>query len=289
MLRHTKRDQCAFCFLIMSRIFYANMFRLRKSRLLWWSVILTALLTAGAVLLNCLSIEGDMSEYAPEAFALSGAPFVQIANAAVIILFLGTDNSSKTIRNKLIVGNPRGGVFLADVLTGMVIGFLINSAWLIGGLAGVPIMGFWKMELSQALLYIVMSFVCTVSLSAAASLVGVLFRRRSSAIVAVLTSVLLLTMCAGAVYTRLNNKKEVMNGNIINGELTLEVVENPNYIGGFKRMVYELALYVNPLGSSVALSNCDLKNPAAGLTGAAFVTVFVSSLGAAAFRRRDLN
>ncbi len=265
------------------------MFRLRKSRMFRLSVIMTALVTAAAVLIDCLSIRGDVSEYALECCALSGAPLVQIVGAAVIILFLGTDHSHKTIRNKLIVGNQRGGIYSADVLTGIVIGCSINAAWLIGGLAGVPILGFWKMKSAEALLYIVMSFVGTVSLSSVTALIGVLMQRKSGAAVAALVLAFALIMNAGAVYTRLGDKKEVMNGVYVNGELTFEITENPNYISGLKRSAYELALHVNPLGSSVALSNCDLKNPAADIAGAAFVTVFVSSLGAAAFRRKDLK
>lgn len=274
---------------MMSRIFQANMFRLRKSRLFRWSVILTAVITAWFVLLDISAIRDSIPSYELERCALSGAPSVQIVSAAVIVLFLGTDNSHKTIRNKLAVGNPRVGIYLADVLMGIVIGCSINAAWLIGGSAAVPIMGFWKMELSEALLYIVISFVCTASLSSAAALVGVLVRRRSAAVTVALVSVFALTACAGAVYTRLSRQKEVMSGEIIDGKPTFEIVENPDYIDGFKRSAYELALHINPLGSSVALSNCDLKHPVFDLAGAAFVTVFVSSLGAAAFRRRDLN
>ena len=75
----------------------------------------------------------------------------------------------------------------------------------------------------------------------------------------------------------------------IDGELQFELIENPNYIEGVRRAAYELALNVNPLGSSIALSNCDLKDPIAGIAGAGFVTVFISALGAAGFRRKDLR
>ncbi len=75
----------------------------------------------------------------------------------------------------------------------------------------------------------------------------------------------------------------------IDGELQFELIENPNYIEGVRRAAYELALNVNPLGSSIALSNCDLKDPIAGIAGAGFVTVFISALGAAVFRRKDLR
>ena len=128
----------------MSRVFNANMFRLRRNSLFWWTVVLTGLITAGLVLLDSSAINGSITNYELENIALSGAPFVQFVCAAVIVLFIGTDNSQNTIRGKLIVGNERKGIYFADVLTGIIIGCSINAAWLVGGLSGAPILGFWK-------------------------------------------------------------------------------------------------------------------------------------------------
>lgn len=273
----------------MSRVFNANLFRLRKSRLFWWAVILTALVTAGGVLLYCLMIEGDISEYALENYALSGAPVAAIVNAVTVILFLGTDHSERTVRNKLIVGNKRGGIYAANMLTGVVIGCSVNAAWLVGGLAGVPILGWWKMPMSETAVYVTSSMACAVAVSAAAALVGMLIQSKSGAVTVGLVASFALIFCASGIYERLGGQKEVMTVENIDGELILELLENPNYIDGVKRAAYEFALNVNPLGSSIALSNCDLKDPVAGLAGAGFVTVFISSLGAAAFRRKDLR
>lgn len=273
----------------MSRVFYANLFRLRKSRLFWWAVILTALVTAGSVLLCCLTIEGDISEYALENYALSGAPVAVIVNAVAVILFLGTDHSERTVRNKLIVGNKRCGVYAANMLTGVVTGCSVNAAWLVGGLAGVPILGWWKMPLPEAVMYIASSMACAVAVSAAAASVGMLIQSKSGAITVGLVAAFALIFCASGMYTRLGDQKEVMTAENIEGELKFELIENPNYVDGVKRAAYELALNVNPLGMSIALSNCDLKDPVASFAGAGFVTVFISSLGAAAFRRKDLR
>ena len=265
------------------------MFRLRKFRMFWLSVILTALVTAGLVLIDSLAVNDRISNYELENIALSGAPFVQFVCAAVIVMFIGTDNSQNTIRSKLIVGNERKGIYFADVLTGILMGCSINAAWLVGGLSGVPILGFWKMEPDKAFMYIVMTFVSTVSISAFAALIGVLVQRRSAAVVIAFMSVFALILCANNVYERLSNNEEDLTMNYVDGEPVFELVKNPDYVGGTMRAAFELALDVNPMGVSVALSNRDLADPTASLVGTAFVTIFVSSLGAAAFGRKDLN
>ena len=250
---------------------------------------MTALVTAGGTLLCCLTIEGDVSEYALENYALSGAPIAAVVNAAAVILFLGTDHSERTVRNKLIVGNKRGGIYAANMLTGVVIGCSVNAAWLVGGLAGVPILGWWKMPPSEAAVYIASSMACAVAVSSAAALTGMLIQSKSIAVTVGLVASFTLIFGAGSASARLGEQREIMTAAVVDGEMKFELIENPNYVDGVKRAAYELALNVNPLGSSVALSNCDLENPAAGLAGAGFVTVFISSLGAAAFRGKDLR
>lgn len=250
---------------------------------------MTALVTAGLVLLDSSAVNGSITDYELENVALSGAPVTAVVNAAVVILFLGTDHSERTVRNKLIVGNKRGGIYAANMLTGVVIGCSVNAAWLVGGLSGVPILGWWKMPMSEAAVYIASSMACAVAVSAAAAPVGMLIQSKAGAVTVGLVASLALIIGAGNVYMRLGEQREVMTAENIDGELKFELIENPNYIDGIERAAYELALNVNPLGSAIALSNHDLKNPVAGLAGTGFVTVFISSLGAAAFRRKDLR
>lgn len=264
------------------------MFRLKRNALFWWSLALTLLVTAAATAFDCLSIEGDLSLCALETRSLAGAPYAQLAAAAVIVLFIGADNSG-TIRNKIFVGSPRGGVYAANLLTGVVIGCSINAAWLVGGLSGAPILGFWRMSFAEAAWLIAVSFVTTAAVSVLSAIVGMLIPRRSAAAVAAMGGAIALMIAAGTVYSRLEQPKETMTAEPADGELVFEVKENPLYIDGLKRAVYEAALHINPLAPAVTLSNCDLTNTAADVAGTAFVAVFAGSLGAAAFGRRDIK
>lgn len=273
----------------MSRILSANLFRLRKSRLFRWAVVLTALITAAGTLIGCLSARGELSEYAPEDYALSGAPIAAIVCAAVIILFIGADNDEHTVRNKISVGGKRKDVYSANLLTSIVIGCSINAAWLVGGLAGAPILGLWKMHPAEALVYVATSTLCTSAVSAVSALLAMVIRRRSGAAVAALTLAFALLWAASAAYNGLGGSEQEMRAEVVDGEMRFELRDNPDYVSGIRRTAYELALYSNPMGVSVALSNRDLGDPAASLAGAAFATIFVSSLGAAVFGREDLN
>lgn len=266
----------------MSRILAANLFRLRKSRMFRAAVLLTLLITAAGVLFG--TADGTL-----EGVALSGAPLVQMAGAAAAVLFIGTDNSEKTVRNKLCVGSRRREVYAANVLTSIVISCSVNAAWLLGGLAGVPFFGWWKMPPASAAVYVTVSMLCAAALGAMAALLAMLIRSRSAAVAAICAALLALLTAAAVPYKRLSVGRELMVGQNVDGETVFELVENPDYVDGAKRAVLTLALNVNPMGVSAVLSNCDLGDPAASMAGTAFTAIFVCSLGAAVFGRKDLQ
>lgn len=273
---------------MIMKLLRTDLCRLGKSRLFKWAVAMTALLTAAFVIISALSIEGDRTEYALESYALAGAPLVQIVSAAVIVLFVGAEHSQHTIRNKLTVGSRRGNVYASELITSVIIGCSLNAAWLLGGLAGVPFLGAWKMPLLEAITYIAVSMLSAAAVDAVAALIGTLFQRRSHGVVTALILVFAMTALAGQTYERLNVSEQEMRAEIINGEQSLLLEDNPRYISGAKRAAYEFALRINPLGTLIPLSNRDLKNPAADMAGAGFVTILVSSVGSAVFGRKDL-
>lgn len=272
----------------MSRILSANLFRLRRSGIFKWTLFLTTLVTAIATVYNCLSIHGEMSEYSLETISLSTAPFIQIICAAVIILFLGTDYSEKTVRNKLFVGSARNSIYLANLITGIIIGCSINAAWLVGGLAGLPILGAWKMPLYQVLTYVLISMLCTVSVSAVTTMICMLLRRKSIAVASTLVTIFAMIIIGSQLCDSLNQPEEYMSASVVDGDMVFNVEQNSQYIGGAKRTVYEIAVHTIPLGTSIMLSNCNLENPLADAAGSVFVTVYISAVGAAVFRRKDM-
>lgn len=273
----------------MLKLLRADLFRLGKNRLFKWAFAMTALVTAAFVVISCISIKGDRSEYALENYALAGAPLVQIVSAAVIVLFVGTEHSQHTIRNKLTVGSRRGNIYSSELAAGVVIGCSLNAAWLLGGLAGVPFLGAWKMPLSETMIYIAVSMLCAAAVSAVAALIGALFQNRSRGVITALITVFVMIQLAGHTYTRLSAPEQQMRAEVINGEQVMSLEKNPQYVNGAKRAAYELAMRLNPLGSLLPLSNRDLKVPAADMAGAGVVIILVSSTGNAVFKRKDLK
>ena len=60
-------------------------------------------------------------------------------------LFLSVEYAEGTIRNKLTVGHTRREVYLSSFLTVFAACVCMALAWLVGSLAGVPLLGFLTM------------------------------------------------------------------------------------------------------------------------------------------------
>ena len=102
----------------MNRLLTGNLIRLRKNIIFWLSLVCAMVGPLYTVLNNWYYKNlWDMSMGADTAFLLSGADyFFVIALAVVISLFVGTEFSDNTIRNKLIAGHTRVSVFLSNLM-----------------------------------------------------------------------------------------------------------------------------------------------------------------------------
>lgn len=271
----------------MTRILSANFFRLRHSKVFWLANALTLFGTAAVVLYAAIS---NASDYALDNIYFAGEPAVEFIAVAVTVLFVGTDYSDGTIRNKVAVGRVRAEIYAANTIAGIVIGVSLNASYLLGGLAGIPVLGAWKMPLSEVFSYMAVSMLYTVALSAIAALIGMLCSRKASAVVIAIFSTVLMAFAASRLYIVLCQPETQRGAAIVNGEFVLgEIEQNPRYVGGALRTVYEIALHTIPMGQSVMLSNLDIDNPLPDAAASAAVTICVSALGAAAFRKKDLS
>ena len=97
----------------MSRLFVSTFFRMLKKIVFW-------------ILLICMFVYGvySASNAASEAnggFALDGcfldfAPFMGLVAAILTSMFIGSEYSDGTIRNKLVVGHSRMRIYLANFI-----------------------------------------------------------------------------------------------------------------------------------------------------------------------------
>ena len=145
----------------MSRLFVSTFFRMLKKIVFW-------------ILLICMFAYGvySASNAASEAnggFALDGcffdfAPFMGLVAAILTSMFIGSEYSDGTIRNKLVVGHSRMRIYLANLIVCSVACVLISLSYI----TGVFVVGSAKGgELLTKTSVVTMCLVCSILVSVA--------------------------------------------------------------------------------------------------------------------------
>lgn len=279
----------------MIKLLRANLVRLRKNKAFWSGFLALTVFC----ILQKISIILDSAEvhYLEEAFWIQ-ALVIGIILSVFISLFVGAEYEYGTIRNKVVSGHVRSDIYLANVLTCIVAGWIMCIGCLISSLlAGVPFLGFFHIEFSE----IFLEGICVFALSAAYSAIYCFFamsisNRTITAVACILLSFLLLF--TGTVISNRLDESEyyyIPDNSLGIGEIDdgsdSEWIRNPDYLEGTKRRIYEIVFEIIPGGQSLQLSGMLNEHTR-------YIEMFSASLawivlscgcGLIVFRRKDLK
>ncbi len=276
----------------MTDLWRADLTRLWKNKVFWGCLIAVVALEMFIVCNGCRQAAMDTGSYgyALDDFYFKAMPLLGLFAALVIGLFLGTEYSDGTLRNKLVVGHTRREVYLAHLLTGVGVTALLTVACFLAGAVGIPQLGFWKMGGGSLALSLLMALGFGTVLAALYTMVGMLSEKKSTTAVATLLLFLALIAFSTWLYARLAEPE--MNTGII---ITAQGMEwgdptpNPMYIGGAMREFCRLLMETLPTGQAVLLANGELTRPALSLGASAALTVIFTAAGMALFEKKDLK
>lgn len=273
----------------MNNLLRANFSRLRRDAIFWECMLTVLACSVGFMIFWCLEEVkkdpvGDLDKYY---FRLS--PAMGFFYAVFICLFLSVEYSEGTIRNKLAVGHTRREVYLSNFLTVFTASLCIALAWLAGGLAGVPFLGFLSQGPAGTLLCIAVVIGYTAAFSAIYTYIGMLNDRRTATVIMISVWLLLLLVVnylESALY-----EQEFVSDVLIyaDGDLISKPRANPRYISGIQREIYQFILDFLPTGQANALYDANPKHPVQMLLSSVFVTVATTLSGLALFQRKDLK
>ena len=186
-----------------------------------------------------------------------------IIHAIMISWVVGKEFKEGIFRNKLIAGHSKGNIFFAELISGVGIAFVLYF------LCGVIFIVFNSYEtplLPASLIVKIFVDYVLLNMCLAAIFVTISCLLSQQAIIAIANIILVLIMCIGTqrVYEKISQpqyfeRHETVNtewidenGNIRYREEKVEgseyLVDNPTYVGGVKRDVYEVFYKFSPYG-----------------------------------------
>ena len=178
----------------MSKLLSAGFIRLRKDKIFWIALIF--MFGAGVFFPVMRYMDMQQSGYINNIdngfFAC--ALFIGIVMAVFCSLFIGTEYSDGTIRNKVVIGQKRTSIYLSNLIICAIVSIVMCAAFLIAYLCvGIPLLGFFEMGIKLVLLFTLAVFVLSIAFASIFTLISMLNHNKAiTAVVCILLAFLLL-------------------------------------------------------------------------------------------------
>lgn len=275
----------------MAKLLRANLSRLWKSRIFYVGLIFMLLLNVFLVIDGWNSGRQGYPEPLEDVL-FQNCIIIGFVCAVVVGMFLGTEYSDGTIRNKIAVGHTRVSIYLANLIVcAAASALLLLISLALGFGLGSFLLDPLGLPMKVLLLYTCIGLLTTVSFASIYTLVAMLSPSKASGAVLCLVLALVLLFATSAVEGALTEPEMVQDFVMsVDGTPSLgDPHPNPRYVTGTKRAVLEVIYDILPTGQAFQISNNECAHPARLPAFSLLLTLVTSAAGALLFRRRDLK
>lgn len=275
----------------MSKLLVSYFSRLKKSKLFWAECIFIFVL--GLYLVG--NKYWDLIKY-KNAVQLDNGLFaytivIGFAMAMFCSLFLGTEYSDGTIRNKIVVGHPRIRIYFASLIVNLAAAFFMCLCFLIPVLVvGIFLVGPLEMEFQAVLGMLLGSFCLTAAFCAIFTMTSMVWSSKAAVAVTGMMWVVLFLAVAGIVNSKLEAPEYVTNYTMSeSGQLELYTEPNPKYLKDKEREIYQLIYDLLPTGQALQFAFLKVVNLWRLPLYSLFVFAVFTLLGSFLFVRKDIK
>ena len=277
----------------MRKLITANFHRFSKDRFSWCVVGIIVILSLVNVFNSARSFEAMAASgytMSLDDYYFNQAPLIGAFLALLISMFLGTEFSEGTIRNKLCIGHKRNEIFLSNFISCALATIALTAVWLLTSALLFGLIGSLEMEVSKFIGCIFVSVGCAVSFAALYTVIGSLSSNKAMTIIYTFAAFIILAMAASALYDRLCEPEMNQGMTLVGTQLVeMEPTPNPLYLSGMIRTVCEVALELLPTGQALLLSDVAVEYPVRAITLSAVFTIVTLLVGSMLFRRKDIK
>ncbi len=284
----------------MSKLLRADFTRLMKTKIFW---ICIAVMAGYAPVLAVCIYEGmkrsggaaGFDQYFFSACGLTGyIPIAGLLMAAFCSVFIGSDFSDGTIRNKLVSGCSRNAIYLSHLITCAAAGICMLAAyWLPALAAGMPFLGTFRMEGWIVFRMILAGILAIAAYAAVFTMMGMMIQNKTTTAILSLIGVIFVMFTVLFLISRINEPEfidqVIYDINQIGSPESALTVPNPNYLTPAQRAAAQFVVDLLPTGQSLQIGSAQVRNlwrlPLYAL-GVIAVTGFS---GICVFRKKDLK
>lgn len=280
----------------MRNLLRAGFVRLWKNKMLWLSCGLVMIATLAAVWTRYSEGLRYGSHSSLDSAFIYYVLFIVILIPIVCTLFVGVEHSDGTVRNKLIVGHSKEGVYLSNLILCSAASLIICTFAVVPGLClGLPLLGGFAMGSARALLFFLAVYTLALVWAALSNLLAMLASRRAIAIVTAVLSALCLLLAGVYLDGRLSAPPTLQGYELSeNGELAQsEPRPNPRYIPeGPVRNAFQFLCDFTPGGQTlqhIQFAGRAADRPELLIAYDGLIFTAATAAGALLFRHKDLK
>lgn len=276
----------------MRKLLKANFSRLRHDRVFWLLAALMVFFGVSMAAVNAIHIRREGVVWVMDFSLLTYVTLAPILASVFAALFIGSDYSDGTLRNKLIAGHHRSHIYLVNLITCCFAGLILCMAFVIPqGILGLLLGGQIQSSSAKLLLYGALSLALMLAFTALFTLIAMLCQNKSHTVAGCILLAFVLIFLGVYITSSLNEPEYLAGYSYTENDVTVEEPEtkNPNYVSGTKRQVYEFMQDFTPGGQVLQISDMDTEKPAILALYDGIILLAATGLGMVFFRRRDLR
>ena len=295
----------------MSKLLSANFIRLKKDKFFWSGLVF--MLAAGIFfpVMRYMDMRQTQTINRIDNGFFGCALFIGIVMAVFCSLFIGTEYSEGTIRNKIIIGQKRGTVYLSNFITCSLVSVVMCMAFFIPYLCmfmsfmrlrktqpdvprsfkipGKVLLGFFEMDIKIVLLFAVTVLMTAIVFSSIFTLISMLNNNKAvTAVICILTAFLFLII--GAQLHKMLSEPETNMALVMtdNGQEYQEL-PNPKFLDGGGRKTVQFFYDFLPGGQVVQCTSLETENLSLLPVYSLVIVVLTTSAGMFFFKKKELK
>lgn len=278
----------------MSRLIYANMVRMIKSKIFWISEIFLIGYSIFAYAMAAVNVRNlGMATGGWTVYFFNEMLFIHVVMAVLIPFFIGVEYSDGTVRNKISVGHKRTDIYLANVIVCYAAGavqFFTYSA--VSALSALFFVGKPALtSMGQIPWRVGCSLIMLLVYTALYSLVAMLDSNKTRAVVVELLIAFIFVILVSQIYKDLQEQERTDRVVLSDtGEMEIEKnIPNSKYVSGTKRVIYEWIDACLPEDQAMYVIDPDAAFSARAPLCMLGESVVLIMAGAYFFQRKDIK
>ena len=264
----------------MSKLLYANFFRLWRNRLFQFGIGFMFIAGCFLSFQQYRQAIGYGAKTDIENTFFVYAYMISVISAVFCSFFLHVEYFDGTMRNKVIAVYKRNSVYLANLVVNIAASVMFCLSYMLANIVvGIPLIGNMDMPPGRVLVIVGGSFVSLVAVCSIVTMVNMLVQTKAAAPVICILMVFLSIAFLGEVQRVLDQPQYWYDGTL----------NTTSYVDGTERDVLEFIYNAIPTGQELQYFRKDTDNAGIMSLYSAGITVISTGIGMFFFRRKDIR